>query len=146
MARYGPGAALAAGLLNFIGAPANSPGANSPGANSPGATRHSPYFPYCPHFQFCPNCPISKFGKYDEYGMCGKYGKYEKYRVALGLLAQGLLVIIPMKPNGPVANVGPASTGFAGGWAAPYFLYFPYFPMRRFGMFGKYGICGQYEI
>ena len=146
LAQYGPGAALAAGLLNFIGAPANSPGANSPGANSPGATRHSPYFPYCPHFPFCPNFPIRKFGKYEEYGMRGKFGKYGKYRVAPGLLAQGLLIIIPMKLNGPVANVGPASTGLAGGWAAPCFLYFPYFLMRKFGMFWKYGICGKYEI
>ena len=65
LARPGPGATLAAGLLNLVGML----------ANSHGATRRFPYFPYYPSF---PIFPIVKFGKYGMFGNFGEYGKRGK--------------------------------------------------------------------
>ena len=65
LARPGPGASLAAGLLNLVGML----------ANSHGATRRFPYFPYYPSF---PIFPIVKFGKYGMFGNFGEYGKRGK--------------------------------------------------------------------
>ena len=63
--RPGPGATLAAGLLNLVGML----------ANSHGATRRFPYFPYYASF---PILPIAKFGKYGMFGNCGEYWKCGK--------------------------------------------------------------------
>ena len=65
LARPGPGATSAAGLLNLVGML----------ANSHGAARRFPYFPYYPSF---PILPIAKFGKYGMFGNCGEYGKCGK--------------------------------------------------------------------